>query len=46
MIHFYVPTEVAKDSTFPFKVNDKVKVRIDLENKRLIIESISLTLGL
>lgn len=34
----YVPTQVAKDGLFPFKQDDKVKVRIDPENKRLIIE--------
>jgi hypothetical protein len=34
----YVPTEVARDSLFPFKTNDKVMVRIDAENKRLVIE--------
>jgi hypothetical protein len=36
--YVYIPTEVAKDSVFPFKVDEKVKVRIDVENKRLIIE--------
>ncbi len=34
----YIPTQVAKDGLFPFKENDKVKVRIDSENKRLIME--------
>lgn len=34
----YIPTEVARDGTFPFKVNDRVKVRIDVEKKQLIIE--------
>jgi hypothetical protein len=38
--YVYIPTEVAKDSAFPFKANDKVKVRIDVENNRLIIERI------
>jgi hypothetical protein len=37
-IFIYIPTEVAKDSAFPFETNQKVKVRIDPENKRLIIE--------
>ncbi|KPV63000.1 MAG: hypothetical protein AOA66_1070 [Candidatus Bathyarchaeota archaeon BA2] len=32
----YVPTEVARDGTFPFKVREEVNVRI--ENNRLIIE--------
>ena len=37
--HFiYVPTELARDSSFPFKVRDNVKMRIDQKNKRLIIE--------
>lgn len=36
--YVYIPREVAKDSAFPFKTNDKVKVKIDIENKRLIIE--------
>lgn len=34
----YVPTDVARDGTFPFKVNNRIKVRIDSENQRLIIE--------
>jgi hypothetical protein len=34
----YVPTDVARDGLFPFKTNDRVKVKIDPENKRLIIE--------
>jgi hypothetical protein len=36
----YIPTQVAKDGLFPFIENDKVKVRIDADNKRLIIEKI------
>ncbi len=36
----YVPTDVARDGTFPFKVNERVKVRIDSENRRLIIEKL------
>jgi hypothetical protein len=36
----YVPTEVARDGTFPFKKNERVKVRIDAENRQLIIEKI------
>jgi hypothetical protein len=34
----YVPTEVARDSLFPFKTNEKVIVKIDPENHRLVIE--------
>ena len=37
--HFiYIPTEVARDSSFPFKIRETVKVRIDQKNKRLVIE--------
>ena len=38
--YIYVPTEVARDSAFPFKANNKVKVRIDVETKSLIIEKV------
>jgi hypothetical protein len=31
----YVPTEVAKDSAFPFKAGDIVEVRIDAGRKQL-----------
>lgn len=34
----YVPIEVARDSAFPFKTNERIKVKIDITNKRLIIE--------
>jgi hypothetical protein len=34
----YVPIEVARDSAFPFKSNERVKVKINAENKQLIIE--------
>ena len=34
----YVPTDVVKDSLFPFKLNDKVLVRIEPEKKELIIK--------
>jgi hypothetical protein len=36
----YVPRDVARDGTFPFKVNERVKVRIDAENKKVIIEKL------
>ncbi len=32
----YVPTEVARDTSYPFKEGEKIKIRI--EGKRLIIE--------
>ncbi len=34
----YVPTEVARDGLFPFKVGDEVRIRIDSGKKRLIVE--------
>jgi hypothetical protein len=34
----YIPIEVARDSAFPFKAQEKVKVRIDVEKKQLVIE--------
>ncbi|MCP8313127.1 MAG: hypothetical protein H3Z53_01980 [archaeon] len=36
----YVPTEVARDGLFPFKIGEIVKVRIDTKNNRLIIEKL------
>jgi hypothetical protein len=36
----YVPTETARDSLFPFKVGDTVRIRIDKKNNRLIIEKL------
>ena len=38
--YVYIPRQVSNDSAFPFKANQKVKVRIDVENMRLIIEKI------
>jgi len=32
----YIPTDVHKDSAFPFEVGEKVKVKID--GKKLILE--------
>jgi len=37
----YVPIEVARDSAFPFKANEKVKVKINPENKQLMIEKVT-----
>jgi hypothetical protein len=34
----YVPIEVARDTAFPFKTNEKLKIKIDVENRRLIID--------
>jgi hypothetical protein len=39
-LYVYIPTELSKDSTFPFKANDKVRIRIDVGNSRLLIEKI------
>jgi hypothetical protein len=36
----YVPTEVARDGLFPFKTSEPVKVRIDVENRQLVIEKL------
>jgi hypothetical protein len=38
--YVYIPREVSKDSAFPFKANQKLKVRIDVENRRLVIEKL------
>jgi hypothetical protein len=35
-LFIYIPSDVTKDSTFPFKSDDEVTVRID--KSRLIIE--------
>jgi hypothetical protein len=37
---FYVPAEVARDGTFPFKPHDPVIVKIDVVKKRIVIEKI------
>ena len=37
--HFiYIPTEIARDSSFPFKIQETVKINIDKKHHRLIIE--------
>jgi hypothetical protein len=36
----YVPTEVARDSTFPLKDGDEVEVEIDAKGKRLLVKRI------
>ncbi len=35
----YVPTEVAKDSQFPFEEGEAVEVRVDAKRKRVIVVS-------
>ena len=34
----YVPTEVARDGLFPFKIKEMVKIRIDKGKNRLLVE--------
>jgi hypothetical protein len=36
--YIYIPTDLARDSAFPFKKDEKLKLKIDPQNKRLIIE--------
>jgi hypothetical protein len=36
--YIYIPTQVAKDGTFPFKENDKVE--IEIKGKTLIIKKV------
>jgi len=36
----YIPADIVKDSQFPFKIGEKVLLKIDTENNRLIIEKI------
>jgi hypothetical protein len=33
----YIPTDIVKDSAYPFKAKETVHVRLDPENKQLII---------
>ncbi|MFZ2410510.1 MAG: hypothetical protein WAW23_02960 [Candidatus Methanoperedens sp.] len=37
----YVPTEVARDGLFPFKEGDKLTLKIDAKNKRLVVQKAS-----
>lgn len=34
----YIPADVYKDSQFPFKPKDQVKITIDTDKKRMIVE--------
>lgn len=36
--YIFIPKLVATDTAFPFKEDDKVKVLIDVDRKRLIVE--------
>ncbi len=37
-LFIYIPTDLAKDSAFPFVANEKIKISIDKTNNRLLIE--------
>jgi hypothetical protein len=34
----YIPSDIYKDSQFPFKPKDQVKIKIDPKSKRIIVE--------
>jgi len=36
----YVPTELARDSNFPFRQGQEVEVRIDQENRVLVVQPV------
>ncbi len=38
--YIYLPTDLARDSAFPFQKDEKLKIKIDKENNRLIIEKV------
>jgi hypothetical protein len=38
--YIYIPTDLSRDSAFPFQKDEKLKIRIDKENNRLIIEKV------
>jgi hypothetical protein len=37
----YVSQKVASDSAFPFEAGDELRIRIDKENSRLVVEKAS-----
>jgi hypothetical protein len=39
-VWLYIPAQVRDDSQFPFQVPEDVKVQIDAENERIVIEKI------
>lgn len=41
----YVPSEVARDGTFPFVPSEPVIIKIDSKSKRLLIEKIESVRG-
>jgi hypothetical protein len=38
--YIYIPREASKDSSFPFKPDRKLKVKIDVEKCRLVIKKL------
>jgi len=34
----YIPSDIYKDSQFPFKPINQVKIKIDIKSKRMIVE--------
>jgi len=34
----YIPSDIYKDSQFPFKPKDQVRIRIDTKAKKMIVE--------
>ena len=36
--HMSIPSIVATDSSFPFETGERVKITIDVDNNRLIVE--------
>lgn len=40
-VFIYIPSELFRDSQFPFRSDDDVVIRVDAKNKRLVIEKAS-----
>jgi len=36
----YIPAEIARDSSFPFEIQETVKISIDKKHNRLIVEKL------
>ncbi len=34
----YIPTQIARDSLFPFKEGDEVQIKVDPKQKRVIVQ--------
>ncbi len=34
----YIPTQIARDSLFPFKEGDEVQIKVDAKQKRVIVQ--------